>query len=370
MNVSELAMKPSSTAAVASPAIDCDVHPVVNSIHQLVPYLDDYWRDFIAGSRYPDFRPLYHPEHSPIANRPDARVPPDGPPASNVEQLCSDVLDDGVADIAILQCLYAVQLIRNVQLSSVLARATNRWIVEEWLDRDPRLRASLVVPMHTARAAVEEIEFWRDERRFVSLLVPVVSELPYGREVYWPVWQAAVDAGLPVTLHLGGGDGTAPTSAGWPSTYLEWYVDQQTAAAEQLTSMIAGGVFANLPDLIVVCAELGFAWLPPFMWRIDKQWKSFRSEVPWVQELPSEILRRHVRFTVAPLDGTSHDGRFDRTVEVLGSDDMLLFATDYPHWHEEQPARLHEAIESTLIEKIMRHNPASVYRAITSRQPA
>ena len=135
--------------------------------------------------------------------------------------------------------------------------------------------------------------------------------------------------------------------------------------------MIAGGVFANLPDLTVVCAEVGFAWIPPFMWRIDKQWKSFRPEVPWVKELPSDILRRQVRFTVAPLDGTSHGQRLDRTVELLGSDEMLLFATDYPHWHHEQPERLHEAtVEPTLIDKIMRENPASVYPTIASSQPA
>jgi predicted TIM-barrel fold metal-dependent hydrolase len=342
--------------------VDCDVHPILTSVHQLLPYLDEYWRDFLAGSRYPDFRPLYHPEHSPIANRPDARVPPAGPPGSAASELCADVLGDGVAEVAILHCLYAVQLIRNVQLSSALARATNRWIVEEWLDRDPRLRASLVVPMHTPGAAVAEIAHWREEPRFVSLLAPVLSELPYGREIYWPVWHAAVDAGLPLTLHLGGGDGTAPTSAGWPSTYLDWYVGHQTAVEAQLTSMIAEGVFANLPDLTVVGTEVGFAWVPAFMWRIDKQWKSFRREVPWVQEPPSEILRRQVRFTVAPLDGTSHEQRLERTVDRLGSDEMLLFASDYPHWHDESPERLWTAsTDATLVDKITRENPAHVY---------
>lgn len=353
------------------PVIDCDVHPVVRSVHQLTPYLDAYWQDFIAGSRYPDFRPLYHPEHSPIASRPDARVPQDGLAGGSVDELCADVLDDGGADAAILHCLYAVQLVRNVELSNVLARATNRWIAEEWLDRDPRLRASIVVPMHTPRAAVEEIEHWSDDHRFVGVLVPALSELPYGREIYWPVWQAAAAAHLPITLHLGGGDGTAPTSAGWPSTYLEWYVGQQTAVADQLTSLIAGGVFTNLPDLTVVCAEAGFAWVPAHMWRIDKQWKSFRREVPWVLGPPSDILRRQVRFTVAPLDGTSHQRRFQQTVERLGSDEMLLWASDYPHWHDEPPERLSDAAgDMSLLHKIRCTNPSAAYPAIGSPQLA
>ena len=28
-------------------AIDCDVHPSVPSVRELLPYLDDYWRDMI-----------------------------------------------------------------------------------------------------------------------------------------------------------------------------------------------------------------------------------------------------------------------------------------------------------------------------------
>jgi hypothetical protein len=355
---------------VPRPIVDCDVHPVLTSLAPLLPYLDAYWRDFLAGARYPDYRPLSHPLHAPLTERPDATAPADGPPGSAVAELCVDVLGDGRADMAILQCLYAVGLARNVQLITALARAVNRWLADEWLSHDPRLRASIVLPMHTPAAAVAEIEHWADDPRFVSVLVPVLSELPYGRELYWPVWRAAAERGLPVTIHLGGGDGSAPTAAGWPSTYLEWYVGQQAAVEGQLSSMIAEGVFATLPDLTVVGAEVGFAWVPAFMWRIDKQWKAFRREVPWLDEPPSELLRRHVRFTVAPLDGTTRDGRLDRTVERLASDAMLLYASDYPHWHDEPPERLAGAsADAGLLARIQRDNPARTY-AITEAAPA
>ena len=43
-------------------------------------------------------------------------------------------------------------------LGVAFARAMNDWIAKEWLDRDPRLRASIVVPMQNPEIAVDEIE--------------------------------------------------------------------------------------------------------------------------------------------------------------------------------------------------------------------
>ena len=43
------------------------------------------------------------------------------------------------------------------------AAAINNWIAAEWLDRDPRLRASIVVPAHSPDLAVAEIERRADD---------------------------------------------------------------------------------------------------------------------------------------------------------------------------------------------------------------
>ena len=59
-------------------------------------------------------------------------------------------------------------------------------------------------------------------------------------------------------------------------------------------------VFERLPDLRVTLLECGFAWLPPLLWRFDKDWKGLWREVPWVKEPPSGYVRRHIRATTAP----------------------------------------------------------------------
>ena len=47
----------------------------------------------------------------------------------------------------------------------------NDWVVREWLDRDPRLRASIVVPYNEPELAVEEIERRASDHRFVQILL-------------------------------------------------------------------------------------------------------------------------------------------------------------------------------------------------------
>ena len=97
------------------------------------------------------------------------------------------------ASHAILNCLYGVQLIYNEDIARAFARALNDWIAKEWLDRDPRLRASIVIPMQNVEYAVEEIERCAADKRFVQVLVLAMQETPLGRRHHWPIFAAAHD---------------------------------------------------------------------------------------------------------------------------------------------------------------------------------
>ena len=54
--------------------------------------------------------------------------------------------------------------------------------------------------------------------------------------------------------------------------------------------------------------------------------------MPWVSDPPGEIVRERVRLTIQPFDAPPDAGGIDRLIDQIGSDEMLLFATDYPHW--------------------------------------
>jgi predicted TIM-barrel fold metal-dependent hydrolase len=124
---------------------------------------------------------------------------------------------------------------------------------------------------------------------------------------------------------------------------------------------VAEGVFAKFPDLTVVLLESGVSWLPAHLWRLTKFWKGVRSEIPWVTAPPTDIVRDRVRLTVQPLDGPADAPSLDRLMEHIGSDEMLLFATDYPHWQFDGLAALPAGLSAALRQKIMVDNPLRTY---------
>ena len=94
-------------------------------------------------------------------------------------------------------------------------------------------------------------------------------------------------------------------------------------------------MFAKFPGLNVVLMESGVTWLPGYLWRLTKFWKGLRSEMPWVSDPPAGIVRDRVRLTLQPFDGPPDPASIGRFMEQMGSDEMLLFSTDYPHWQFE-----------------------------------
>jgi predicted TIM-barrel fold metal-dependent hydrolase len=340
--------------------IDCDVHPVVPGLSALLPYLDDHWRESVVRRGIEDLTTISYPTRNPLSFREDWRDEA-GRTAADAHTLGLQALDPLGTRLAICNCLYGVQAQFSEDLGVAFSRALNQWIAGEWLDRDTRLRASIVVPMQNAEMAVDEIERWAPDRRFVQVLLLVGSELTLGRRQYWPIYAAAERHGLPIGIHAGSMYRHPMTPVGWPSTFTEEYVNHATAFQSQLTSLVAEGVFAKFPALTVVLLESGVTWLPAYLWRLTKFWKGLRSEIPWVSDPPASIVRERVRLTLQPFDAPPDPASVMRLIEHIGSDEMLLFSTDYPHWQYDGGNALPEGLETGLARKIMAENPLQTY---------
>ena len=341
-------------------AIDCDIHPNVPNIQALLPYLPEHWRDIVVMRGIDELNSISYPAGSPITARADWR-PAKGKAAATLEQVQRDCLDGFGIGAAICNCLYGVQLLFSEDLAAAFAQAVNSWVAAEWLDRDPRLRASIVVPLQNPELAVEEIERRAGDPRFVQVLVLASGDHPLGRRLYWPIYAAAERHKLPIGIHAGSNYHNPPTAAGWPSYYTEDYVAQAQAFQSQLTSLICEGVFNRYPELKVVLLESGWTWLPAHLWRLTKYWRGLRMEIPWVDRSPNDIVRSNVRLSLTPTDAPPTAAGLQRIIEHLQSEELLLFSTDYPHGQFEGQSVLPEGLPQELVRKITLDNPRATY---------
>jgi predicted TIM-barrel fold metal-dependent hydrolase len=339
-----------------SGTVDCDVHCAPPTIAALGPYLPDHWVEFLRWTNFDRLRAVEasYPAWAPMF----AGEPP------TLEDVQRDVL--GQAELAIVHCFAGLESVHNPFLSADLATAVNRWLQAEWLDRDDRLLASAVLaPQHTEEA-VDEVGRIADDPRFVQVLLPGRAVEAYGNKRFWPIWDAAAEAGLALAINLGGVSGTPPTSVNWLDTFFEDYTVGVIQFQMHLASLLYSGVFDRHPDLQVVLLESGCSWMPATIWRFDREYKEARREVPWMKELPADYIRRHVRMTIAPFDQPPHPEALSQVLDALGTDEMLLYSSDYTHRYAVGPGDILEALTLEQKERVLWQNAAACYRARTS----
>lgn len=346
--------------------IDCDVHNAVSSDAALLPYLPARWRRHLelVGSRtFSPFTKGYaYPKAARFASRRDAWPPSGGLPGSDLDFMRAQLLDAYGVEHAVLNCLYRAPEQRNDAFGAALAAAVNDWQVEHWLERDSRLRASVTVPFESPDLAAAEIDRAAAHRGFVQVLLYPRTMAPLGKRRYWPIYEAACRAGLPVGIHAASTTPGPTTASGWPSYYIEDHTGLAVAFQAQVTSLIFEGVFDRFPALRVVLMEGGFAWVPALMARLDALHHRLRDEVPDLEHPPSHYLRHRIRITTQPMEEPERPGDLVPLLREIGQD-VLMFSTDYPHWDFDDPHRAFRTrVPADLQQWIMCDNARAQYR--------
>ncbi|MET3699867.1 predicted TIM-barrel fold metal-dependent hydrolase [Bacillus oleivorans] len=348
--------------------IDCDVHPWVNDIKQLHPFMDKSWikrfedqklnlGSFKLASRY------VHPRGS--TSRYDAKPPSGGYPGSDLDYMKEQYLDEFNPEVVLLIPQQANSLVSLVDSEQVmaLARAFNDYFIETWLPENDKLRYALVAPPHNPQSAAEEIRRVGNKKGVVAVLLPLLNIL-MGNHYYDPIYEAAVEVGLPVITHPNGQEGSAigaPVLAGGiQNTYNDRFINLSQIAQSNLTSLIFDGTFEKFPTLKVGFVEYGFTWLLPLMWKMDTVWKALRTDTPWVKKLPSQYVYDHVKFTTQPIEEVKPSD-LNIVIEMMNGKNLLMYSSDYPHWDNDMPTRILRGLDPEMKQNILYNNAKEFY---------
>lgn len=356
------ATRESAPARTKPAVIDGDIHNELGPPKRLLPYLPRAWRDYHEQFGGFHYSATTYPRNNQNAARIDAWPPNGMPPGSDLPFMQEQLLDAWNIEIGILNCL-SVAGARRLDQAAAVAQAMNEWQVAEWLDPEPRLRASIIVPHEDGQLAAAEIDRAAKDKRFVQVILTIRTMEPLGRRKYWPMYEAAVRNDLPIGIHFGGSGGHAYTGAGRPSYYIEDHAGMSQSFQPQVASMVLEGVFERFPTLRIVLIEGGFAWLPPLMWRLDNAYRRLRGEVPHLRRRPSEYIREHFWITTQPMEEPTNPAHFHQLLDQLAMPDRLIFATDYPHWDFDAPDQaIPVKLDPALERAIMAENARAFYR--------
>jgi predicted TIM-barrel fold metal-dependent hydrolase len=219
----------------------------------------------------------------------------------------------------------------------------------------------LVVPARDPAAMIREIERVGDHPQFRQVLFPVRNDRLWGDRIYHPVYEAMARKDLVMGLHWGGSTQGPASTTGHASWFIEEYVAEWGNFAAHVTDLVLEGVFKQVPDLRVSVLEGGFTWLPTWGWRFDKEWKGLHREVPWLDTRPFEVIKEHFRFSIAPADMGPPE-YMEKVIEWLGAEDILMFATDYPHRHDTDVPALLDAMPESMRPLVMSETARAWYK--------
>jgi len=183
---------------------------------------------------------------------------------------------------ASMACNLAVQ---RKNLGAGFAKAVNDWMAAEWLDKEPRLRASIVVPAQNPRDwPVDEINRVAATKRFVQVLLLVhgrhavgqtslLAHLRRGRETR-PADRHPRRQRVPASCHVVGvADLITPRTTR----------AQAPAFQQALSSLICEGVVYEISGFESRAAGIWFHLVAAHLWRLTKFWRGLRIEVPWAR---------------------------------------------------------------------------------------
>jgi len=229
----------------------------------------------------------------------------------------------------------------RVEVEVALARAYNRWLCEEVLAQEPRIRSSLYLPMNDPEAAYKVVQEFGDNKGVIGFTVCTARHKQLYDNAYMKTYAAVEERGMPLCFHSQFG-GANDQSLNLCNRFMaahalgfSWF------NILHCTNWICNGLPERFPKLKTVWIESGLAWIPFLMQRLDNEWMMRSSEVPLLKRKPSDYMRE-MYFSTQPMEMVENRKALELTFEMMNAETQLMYASDYPHWDMDLPSTIYD----------------------------
>jgi len=207
-------------------------------------------------------------------------------------------------------------------------QAYNDWHIDEWCGTYPGRFIPLALPvMWDAKLAADEVRRVAKKGCYAVSFTENPEKLgfPSLHDEFWePLWEACVDEGVVVAIHIGSASGMSFTTMDSPVDVM--ITNSPMSISVCAADLVWSQILRKYPTLKFALSEGGIGWIPYFLHRIDYVFKHHHK---WTNQdfggkLPSDIFREHI------ITCFIDDPVGVRNRHAIGID-TITWECDYPH---------------------------------------
>ena len=252
--------------------------------------------------------------------------------------------------------------VQDPGLAAALCRAYNTWAFEVCSGHLDRLFPAAHISLRDSALAVQEIQrVAKLGAHTIMVGSAPVNGKSFGHEDYDPIWAAAEDANVAVTIHPAGN-----------KEYLgsAWYKNRNPGCMfismgniqdprMSLSTMIYDGVFERFPELRAATVESMGSWVGEWIERFDYRYQYMRHTSQMKRPI-REYFARNIWINADPSEKL-----FPLIVQFVG-DEKFFVGSDYPHAEGftkpiETMRGLLSGLPAASLDKILGANAAAFY---------
>jgi len=225
-------------------------------------------------------------------------------------------------------------------METQLSWAYSRWMTEEILPHDNRIKTMVYLPFNDPEASLRTVEYFSGKPGVAGFMVTGPRYQPVHDNAYMAVYRALEERDLPLGFHAGyhSSERIMEGMNRFLSVHALGFV---LYSMVHLTNLVINGIPERFPGLKVLWIESGLAWVPFLMQRLDNEYLMRTSEAPLLKKKPSEYMRENFYYTTQPMEYDNLKA-LQLTMEMINAETQLLFASDFPHWDFNLPSTVYD----------------------------